>query len=151
MYLFVYLLGSIESAYGLIFISPFARDHEITTHQISILISVTNMCDFIGRCLCGIIANQHLVKNYMIVAICQLVTGTTLALCSFYGPFWSFVVLAVVFGLFSSAIFSMTPSVIVNFVGKENFRTAIAILILGQGVTLGTGAPLLGNSIINQN
>lgn len=42
------------------------------------------------------------------------------------------------------AIFSMTPSVIVDFVGKENFRTAIAILILGQGVTLGTEAPLLG-------
>lgn len=87
----------------------------------------------------------------MIVAICQLVTGATLALCSFYGPFWSFVVLAVVFGLFSSAIFSMTPSVIVDFVGKENLRTAIAILILGQGVTLGTGAPLLGDGIINQN
>lgn len=45
----------------------------------------------------------------------------------------------------------MTPSVIVDFVGKENFRTAIGILILGQGVTLGTGAPLLGDGIINQN
>lgn len=63
LYLFVYLFGSIGSAYGLIFISPFARDHGITTNDISILISVTNMCDFTGRCLCGIIANQHLVKN----------------------------------------------------------------------------------------
>lgn len=129
----------------------FLYPHLLVTMKLLHTKSVINMCDFIGRCLCGIIANQHLVKNYMIVAICQLVTGTTLALCSFYGPFWSFVVLAVVFGLFSSAIFSMTPSVIVDFVGKENFRTAIAILILGQGVTLGTGAPLLRNSIINQN
>lgn len=129
----------------------FLYPHLLVTMKLLQTKSVTNMCDFIGRCLCGIIANQHLVKNYMIVAICQLVTGTTLALCSFYGPFWSFVVLAVVFGLFSSAIFSMTPSVIVDFVCKENFRTAIAILILGQGVTLGTEAPLLGNSIINQN
>lgn len=92
---------------------------------------------------CGIIANQHLVKNNMIVAICQLVTGTTLALCLLYGSYWSFIVLAVVFGFFCGAIFSMTPSIIVDFVGKENFRTAIGILIMGQDVTLGTGAPLL--------
>lgn len=144
MYLFVYLFGSIGSAYGHIYISPFARDHGMTTTEVSILVSVTNMCDFIGRGLCGVIANQRIVKNSTIVAISQLVTGTTLALCSFYGSFWSFIVLAVMFGLFAGAIFSMTPSMVVDFVGIENFRTAFGILILGQGITMGTGAPLLG-------
>uniref|UniRef100_K1PGQ0 Monocarboxylate transporter 12 n=1 Tax=Magallana gigas TaxID=29159 RepID=K1PGQ0_MAGGI len=74
----------------------------------------------------------------------QFVTGATLALCSFYGSFWSFIALAVMFGLFAGAIFSMTPSIVVDFVGIENFRTAFGILILGQGITMGTGAPLLG-------
>lgn len=148
MYLFVYLFGSIGSAYGHIYISPFARDHGMTTTEVSILVSVTNMCDFIGRGLCGVIANQRIVKNSTIVAISQLVTGTTLALCLLYGSYWSFIVLAVVFGFFCGAIFSMTPSIIVDFVGKENFRTAIGILIMGQDVTLGTGAPLLGNSVV---
>eukprot|EP00105_Crassostrea_gigas_P046320 XP_019930468.1 PREDICTED: monocarboxylate transporter 5 isoform X1 [Crassostrea gigas] len=144
MYLFVYLFGSIGSAYGHIYISPFARDHGMTTTEVSILVSVTNMCDFIGRGLCGVIANQRIVKNSTIVAISQLVTGATLALCPFYGSFWSFIVLAVMFGLFAGAIFSMTPSIVVDFVGIENFRTAFGILILGQGITMGTGAPLLG-------
>ena len=150
MYLFVYLFGSIGSSYGHIYISPFARDHGMTTTEVSILVSVTNMCDFIGRGLCGVIANQRIVKNSTIVAISQLVTGATLALCSFYGSFWSFIVLAVMFGLFAGAIFSMTPSIVVDFVGIENFRTAFGIIILGQGITMGTGAPLLGknNSIL---
>lgn len=51
LYLFVYLCGSIGSAYGLIFISPFARKNGITINEISILIYVTNMCDFTGRWL----------------------------------------------------------------------------------------------------
>ncbi|XP_078310642.1 monocarboxylate transporter 12-like isoform X1 [Crassostrea virginica] len=144
LYLFVYCFGSIGSAYGHIFISPFARDHGISTNEISMLISVTNLCDFIGRCLCGVIANQRWIKNSTLVAISQLVTGVTLTLCSFYGPLWSFVVLAVMFGLFAGAIFSMTPTIISDFVGMENFRTAFGILILGQGITLGSGAPLLG-------
>eukprot|EP00105_Crassostrea_gigas_P031763 XP_011454550.1 PREDICTED: monocarboxylate transporter 13 isoform X2 [Crassostrea gigas] len=144
MYLFVYLFGSIGSSYGHIYISPFARDHGMTTTEVSILVSVTNMCDFIGRGLCGVIANQRIVKNSTIVAISQFVTGATLALCSFYGSFWSFIALAVMFGLFAGAIFSMTPSIVVDFVGIENFRTAFGILILGQGITMGTGAPLLG-------
>ena len=144
LYLFVYCFGSIGSAYGHIFISPFARDHGISTNEISMLISVTNLCDFIGRCLCGVIANQRWIKNSTLVAISQLVTGVTLTLCSFYGPLWSFVVLAVMFGLFAGAIFSMTPTIISDFVGMENFRTSFGILILGQGITLGSGAPLLG-------
>lgn len=144
MYLFVYLFGSIGSSYGHIYISPFARDHGMTTTEVSILVSVTNMCDFIGRGLCGVIANQRIVKNSTILAVSQLVTAITLALCSFYGSFLSFIALAVMFGLFAGAIFSMTPSIVVDFVGIENFRTAFGIIILGQGITMGTGAPLLG-------
>ncbi|XP_061190632.1 monocarboxylate transporter 5-like [Saccostrea echinata] len=144
LFLFVYCFGSIGSAYGHIFISPFARDQGFTTNDISLLISITNMCDFLGRLMCGVIANQRLMKNSSLVAISQLVTGATLALCSVYRPFWSFCVLAVMYGLFSGAIFSMTPAIIADFVGMENFRTSFGILILGQGFTLGGGAPLLG-------
>ncbi|XP_056006571.1 monocarboxylate transporter 9-like isoform X3 [Ostrea edulis] len=144
LYMFVYCFGSIGSAYGHIFISPFARDHGISRNDISILISVTNLCDFIGRLTCGVIANQRMMKNSTLVAVSQIITGVILALCSFYGPFWSFIVLAIVYGLFSGAIFSMTPALIADFVGMENFRTSFGILILGQGITMGGGAPFLG-------
>jgi predicted MFS family arabinose efflux permease len=146
MFLFVSCLGNVASVYGHVYISPFARDHGISNSDISVLISVTNFCDFIGRLLCGVIANQRLIKNSTLVAVSQIITGGILALCSFYGPFWSFIVLAVVYGLFSGFLFALTPDLVADFVGMENFRTAYGILILTHGVAMGGGAPFLGES-----
>jgi hypothetical protein len=45
----------------------------------------------------------------------------------------------------------MTPSVLVDFIGIENFRSSMGIMVLGQGLTLGLSAPFIGkNKIVKE-
>lgn len=57
--------------------------------------------------------------------------GVILVFCFFYGFFWSFIVLVVMFGFFVGVIFFMMLSIVVDFVGIENFRIVFGIIILG--------------------
>lgn len=57
--------------------------------------------------------------------------GVILVFCFFYGFFWSFIVLVVMFGFFVGVIFFMMLSIVVDFVGIENFRIVFGIFILG--------------------
>lgn len=57
--------------------------------------------------------------------------GVILVFCFFYGFFWSFIVLVVMFGFFVGVIFFMMLSIVVDYVGIENFRIVFGIFILG--------------------
>jgi ABC-type uncharacterized transport system permease subunit len=91
-------------------------------------------------------------ENHQYVIITLSVTTLCLALSPFYTHYWHFVVFAIVSGLSAGGIFAMTPSVLVDFIGIENFRSSMGIMVLGQGLTLGLSAPFIGkNKIVKEH
>lgn len=144
VYLIVFFFGSIGSAYIIIFIAPFAKDQGVSAEKVASLVSLVNASDFLGRLLNGIITDRNIVKNHQAIIITMAATGICLAISPFYTEYWHFILLAITAGLCAGGIFAMTPSVVADFLGIENFRSAMGILILGQGLSLGTSAPLIG-------
>jgi hypothetical protein len=47
----------VPSAYLSIFIAPLAKDANVTSSNVAILVSLVNACDFVGMVTCGIIAD----------------------------------------------------------------------------------------------
>ncbi|VDI54640.1 Hypothetical predicted protein [Mytilus galloprovincialis] len=144
VFLFVYCFGSIGSAYVIIFIAPFAKDNGVSPERVASLVSIVNACDFTGRLVNGLITDRKILKNHQSILITLSITTVCLALSPLYTEYWHFVLLAVIAGFCAGGIFAMTPSVVADFLGIDNFRSAMGILVLGQGVTLGCSAPFIG-------
>ncbi|CAG2207067.1 unnamed protein product [Mytilus edulis] len=50
----------------------------------------------------------------------------------------------VISGLNAGCLLALTPAIIGDFLGMENFRSAMGILMFGEGITTGLAAPFIG-------
>ncbi|XP_069104887.1 monocarboxylate transporter 5-like [Argopecten irradians] len=144
IFLFVYCLGSIGSAYGHIYIAALARDLDLHTSQITALVSAMSGCDIVGRFLCGAIVDRGWMTSSRVIAVSVLITGAMMQLAYFFQQFWSMLIYSIVHGLFAGGIFAMTPTILIDFLGFQNFRSAMGIAIFSQGFALAASAPLIG-------
>lgn len=144
IYALVYCFGRVPSAYLSIFIAPLAKDANVTSSNVAILVSLVNACDFVGMVTCGIIADRKLLRNYTVVILSLCITSICLALSPLCEKFWHFIIFSIATGIGAGGIFALTPSIVVDFIGLEKFRSAMGILVLLQGASLGLSAPLMG-------
>ncbi|XP_069103662.1 monocarboxylate transporter 12-B-like [Argopecten irradians] len=144
LFLIVYILGGASAGYVHVFIPPYARERQIGDYQVALIVSATNACDFIGRVLGGVIVDRHILRSHTTVGITQLAAGIVILMSPFYYQFWSMLVFGILDGLFAGSLFSLAPAVVVDFVGMEKYRSAMGILLVCQGISLGTSAPIAG-------
>lgn len=136
--------GTVGSAYGSVFIAPYAKDSGIDDQAISIIISVINGCDFAGRFLAGLLSDRKCVKSHVLVAICLTVCSINMFLSFLCTELWSIVIFSVVHGLLAGALVALIPSIIIDFLGIESYRTAMGLTLLSQGLVMSTGLPVIG-------
>ncbi|XP_063408867.1 monocarboxylate transporter 13-like [Mytilus trossulus] len=130
VYIGVFCVGCIGVIYNVIYIAPFAKDNDISVSDVAILVSIVNTCDFIGRIMNGVITS--------------FITAISMALAPLYTKYWHFVVYGVISGLNAGCLLALTPAIIGDFLGMENFRSAMGILMFGEGITTGLAAPFIG-------
>ncbi|XP_052065903.1 monocarboxylate transporter 5-like [Mytilus californianus] len=147
IYALVYCFGRVPNAYNSIYIAPLAHEAGISNSRIADLVSLINACDFIGMILCGFVADRKLLKNYVIVILSLCFTGVCLSLSSLCSAYWHFILFSIATGISAGGIFALTPTVVADFMGIENFRSAMGILVLFQGVSLSASGPFLGKFI----
>ncbi|CAG2226146.1 unnamed protein product [Mytilus edulis] len=58
--------------------------------------------------------------------------------------YWHFILFSIATGISAGGIFALTPTVVADFMGIDNFRSAMGILVLFQGVSLAASGPFLG-------
>ncbi|CAG2210836.1 unnamed protein product [Mytilus edulis] len=124
--------------------APFAKDYNISVNDVAILVSIVNTCDFIGRIMNGVITDRQILKNYQSVILTSSITAISMALAPLYTKYWHFVVYGVISGLNAGCLLALTPAIIGDFLGMENFRSAMGILMFGEGITTGLAAPFIG-------
>ncbi|XP_033760793.1 monocarboxylate transporter 14-like [Pecten maximus] len=144
MFLFVYCLGSIGSAYGHIYIAVLARDVGISTSQITLLVSLLSGCDIVGRFICGIVVDRRWMTSSGVITLSVLITGIMMQLAYLFQGFWSMLFYSIIHGLFAGGIFALTPTILIDLLGFENFRSALGIAIFSQGFALAASAPFIG-------
>ncbi|OWF49656.1 monocarboxylate transporter 12-B-like [Mizuhopecten yessoensis] len=144
LFLIVYMLGGASAGYVHVFIPPYARERQISNYQVALIVSATNACDFVGRVLGGVIVDRHILRSHTTVGITQLMAGLVILMSPIYQQFWSMLVFGMLDGLFAGSLFSLAPAVVVDFLGMEKYRSAMGILLVAQGVSLGTSAPVAG-------
>ncbi|CAG2222167.1 unnamed protein product [Mytilus edulis] len=144
IYIGVFCIGGIGVIYNVIYIAPFAKDNIISVNDVAILLSIVNTCDFIGRIMNGVITDRQILKNYQSVILTSSITAISMALAPLYTKYWHFVVYGVISGLSAGCLFALTPAIIGDFLGMENFRSAIGILMFSEGITSGLAAPFIG-------
>ncbi|VDI54652.1 Hypothetical predicted protein [Mytilus galloprovincialis] len=144
IYALVYCFGRVPAAYLSIFIAPLAREMDTDNSGVAILVALVNACDFIGMVMCGIITDRKIIENHVTVIVTLSLTSVCLMFTPLCKEFWHFVLLSIVSGIGAGGIFALTPPVLVDFLGLENFRSAMGILVLLQGVSLGLSAPFMG-------
>ncbi|XP_021372061.1 uncharacterized protein LOC110462436 [Mizuhopecten yessoensis] len=144
LFLFVYCMGSIGSAYGHIYITALARDIGINSGQITLLVSTLSGCDVIGRLICGAVVDRRLMTSYRVTSLTVLITGLMMLLAHLFQEFWSLLLYSILHGLFAGGIFALTPAILIDMLGFENFRNAMGIAIFAQGFSLVSSAPFIG-------
>lgn len=146
LFLLVYILGGPTSAYIHIFIPPYAREKHINDYRIATIVSATNACDFLGRILGGVIVDRHILRSHTTAGITQLMAGVVVILSPLYQQYWSMMLFGIFDGLFAGSLFSLAPAVIADFIGIEQYRSAMGILLFFQGIALSSSAPVAGEN-----
>lgn len=132
------------SALTITFIPPYAKDYNIPDDKIALLITISAICDFIGRFSVAWVADSGVIRRNHLVGFCIAISGVAAMLNFLYTDFPSFAAYSAIYGLVGGVYFSFYPLLIVEAVGQENLNNGLAILFQVHGVSLMLNSFLIG-------
>ncbi|XP_021376680.1 monocarboxylate transporter 9-like isoform X2 [Mizuhopecten yessoensis] len=139
-----YTTGTISNETVTIYLPPHAKETGIESSNIAWLISIHSVCDFLGRVLCGYLADLRWMKKHNLILVSQVVTALLPQFIYLYDTFFKLAIFAALFGLMSGVVFAISSPVLKDIVNEEHFASAIAVAIFVKGAVLGGMIPLLG-------
>ncbi|XP_069104322.1 monocarboxylate transporter 5-like [Argopecten irradians] len=140
----IYCLGSVGAETAHLFSPSFAKDRGVSNSKIAILVSIQNICSFVGRVVCGYIADLPWVRRQQIAMVTQVIAGVIMQLTPFYRTYWSLVLFSTSYGLTSGIIFVVFPPILSTSIGRDMFPTGMAVMILLKGSFVSGIIPILG-------
>lgn len=132
------------SALTITFIPPFAKDYKVPDDKIALLITISAICDFVGRFSVAWVADSGVLRRNHLVGICVCISGIAAMLNFLYTDFPSFAVYAAIYGLVGGVYFSLYPLLIVEALGQENLAKGLAIQFQVHGISLMINSFLIG-------
>ncbi|KAK7090585.1 hypothetical protein V1264_010360 [Littorina saxatilis] len=136
--------GFLTGALAPAFLPPLAKEKGLTDREATHLLTVIGGLDVISRLLSGVIAHYKLMKPQTMVIVTLFVLGLSCQFVRFLDTFAAMMVFCAVFGSLSGVFFSMTPAVVIHFMGLERFATAFGFIQLFNGMASAVTYPLLG-------
>lgn len=131
-----------------IYVPPFAKDHDIPNDKIAILVTIMGACDLLSRFSLAWISDSKRIRRSQILGLCLGITGLATMFNPLFNSFEIFVVYSVIYGLFGSVYFSMLPLLLRESVGAERYPAALSLSILIHGIAFTAITPLLGKYYI---
>lgn len=144
LFLAIYCFGNVAIMCAHIYVPKYAEDIGIDDQRISVIVSITCLSDFLGRILAGFLADQSWITPQQIVILSQVVVGIVLQFTVYFTSFWTLVVFVMIFGSTGGMIVALFPPILIKIVGKERYRSAIAVFIICISLFEGLALPLLG-------
>lgn len=143
-FLAAFCLGSTTTANLFTFFPHHAQQKDVDRTRTALLISIMSISDFIGRMLCGFLADRKCIKRLNIIIISQFVLCIMLYTSSLYYEFWTLVVFVVLLGFVVGMVVALFAPVMIDIIGIEKFPTGMSITIIIQSIFHGVALVLLG-------
>lgn len=108
------------------------------------LLSIIGVTNTIGRVVTGMLSDLPQINSLFMNNMCILLSGICISCVPFCSDYYSYVGVALFFGLFVSGYVSLTSIILVDLLGLDNLTNAFGLLILFRGAASIVGAPLAG-------
>ena len=99
----------------------------------------------VGRVAAGWFSDFPWVNPLFVTNVAIFLSGVCTMIMPLCPDYYSFVAIALLFGLFVAAYISLTSIVLVDLLGLDNLTSAFGILILVRGVFCMVGSPVAGS------
>ncbi|XP_052086164.1 monocarboxylate transporter 12-like [Mytilus californianus] len=142
--LFMCLVSVAGCGLIVIYIPPFAKDHDIPNDKIAILVTLMGVFDLVSRFALAWISDSKRIRRDYILGCCLGITGLAVMFNPLYTNFESFVVFSIIYGSFGNVYFSYAPLLLRDCVGSDRYPTAFSLMIQVHGIAFVGFTPLLG-------
>lgn len=130
--------------YTIVYLPAFAKDNDLSNDRTAILLTIIGVCDLVARFSLALIADSRRIRRCYILGLALGITGIATMFNPFYRTFGTFLVYAVIYGLFGNVYFSLLTILIREIVGIDKLPAALSLQILIHGISSIVFAPLLG-------
>ncbi|XP_028849852.1 monocarboxylate transporter 1-like [Denticeps clupeoides] len=146
----LYLMGNVVMFFGLfaplIFLSNYAKSHQISKEKAAFLLSILAFTDMVSRPSMGLVANTRLIRPRIqyFFAAAVLYNGV----CHLFAPlsvdYLGFSLYAVFFGVAFGWLSSVLFETLMDLVGAQRFSSAVGLVTIVECAPVLLGPPLLG-------
>ena len=116
----------------------------IDSKSAAFIISLIGVSNTIGRVVIGAFVDLPWVSSLIVTNLSLIFSGICLIAFPFCTSFTSFVIVALLLGLFVSAFISLTSIVLVDLLGLDALTSSFGMLVLCRGLASILGPPLAG-------
>ncbi|KAL8619766.1 hypothetical protein ACOMHN_025852 [Nucella lapillus] len=128
-----------------VYLPALCREKGLDKDDTAVVLTIWGGLNLVGRLLCGVLADRQWVRPSHISLVSFLVIGVLFQLVDFLpARVESMVALAVVYGVFEGAYFTMLPLIIIEFLSLGHFSRTFGFVQLCQGAFSSLSYPLLG-------
>lgn len=110
----------------------------------SFLLSIIGIVNTFGRIICGYISDFPSVDSLFLNNICLVIATVSVSATPLCSSYFSYVLVAIVFGIAISGYISLTSIILVDLLGLDRLTNAFGLLILFRGAATLVGSPLAG-------
>ena len=128
----------------ILFMPPSAFLKGATDYQKAYLVSITGICDLVGRILIGLIGDMNVIARYKLYALAVLITGINIFLFTFANTFWWMAIHVGLYGFFGGCYVSINGPVLIDLVGLKQMPKVLGVVLFIQGLGAAFGQPALG-------
>ncbi len=116
----------------------------IDNDSAAFIISLIGVSNTLGRVIVGAFVDLPWVSSLVVTNLSLIFSGVCLFAFPFCTDYTSFVVVALLLGLFVSAFISLTSIVLVDLLGLDSLTSSFGMLVLCRGIASILGPPLAG-------
>ncbi|XP_034252721.1 monocarboxylate transporter 3 isoform X3 [Thrips palmi] len=147
----VFMMIAISNVFGMaglyvpfVYLVEVAKKANVGDNNASMLLSWIGIVNTVGRVLCGYVADFPQVNTLLMNNVCLVMATLSVAAVPFCESYFSFILVAIFFGISISGYISLTSIILVDLLGLDKLTNAFGLLILFRGVAATVGSPLAG-------
>uniref|UniRef100_A0A0L8FMT9 Major facilitator superfamily (MFS) profile domain-containing protein n=2 Tax=Octopus bimaculoides TaxID=37653 RepID=A0A0L8FMT9_OCTBM len=119
-------------------------DLGLSSYDGILFLTISGAGDFVGRLLMVFLADRKFLNRGRLLGVILIIHGVAACFVSFYTKFFLFAMYCACYGISSGIYFSISNTVMVDFIGAQRISEAVGLVILGAGILATIAYPFAG-------
>ena len=130
----------------ILFMPSTAESKGYSKYDKAYLVSISGICDLVGRILVGVAGDLHLVARYKILATVSFINGFAILGFGFSTDYWTLALFVGLYGFLGGCYVAINAPVVIDMVGIAALPKVLGVVLLIQGLGAAIGQPILGKA-----